>query len=114
LSESLLHFSAWAKSDERDAVEQALSILGTMEEKGLQPTVHTYSSVIDAIAQRGEDPQQAEAILDRMAEAGVHPNVVTYSAVINGTFDCRLSMPQAACSYLFVGITLTFFSLGEV
>jgi pentatricopeptide repeat protein len=90
LSDSLSHFSAWAKSDERDAVEHALSLLGTMEEKGLQPNVHTYSSVIDAIAQRGEDPQRAEAILDRMAEAGVHPDVVTYSAVIKGMFDCHL------------------------
>jgi hypothetical protein len=78
LSGSLLHLSAWAKSDELDAAKHALSILGTMEEKGL------------------------------------HPDVVTYTAVINGTFDCRLTMPRAACAYLIVGITPTFFSLGEV
>jgi hypothetical protein len=78
LSGSLLHLSAWAKSDERDAAKHALSILGTMEETGLQP------------------------------------DVVTYTAVINGTFDCRLSMPRAACAYLFVGFTSAFVSLGEV
>ena len=76
---------AWAKSQAPDAVECVLSILNTMEQQGLQPDVRTYSSVIDAIAQSGHDPEQAEDILDRMTRAGVHPNVVTYNAAINGT-----------------------------
>jgi pentatricopeptide repeat protein len=79
---------AWAKSEVPDAVDHALSILHTMEQKGLQPDVRMYSSVIDCIAQCGEKPEQAKDILDRMMKAGVHPNVVTYSAVINGKFGC--------------------------
>ena len=46
----------------------------------------TYTSVINAVARSGKNPEKSEAILDRMAQAGVHPNVVTFSAVINGTF----------------------------
>jgi pentatricopeptide repeat protein len=97
LSGSHLHFSAWAKSEAPNAVEHALSILGAMEEKGLQPNVQTYNSVIDCIARRGENPQQAEAILDRMTKAGVHPNIVAYNAVINGTFNRHF---YHACSSL--------------
>ena len=55
-----------------------------MEQHGLRPDVQTYTSVIDAVAQGGHDPEQAEVTLERMKEAGVCPNVVTYSAVING------------------------------
>ena len=75
---------AWAKSQAPDAIGHALSILDVMEQQGLQPDVQTYSSVIDAIAQSGHDPEQAEDILDHMMESGVRPDIVTYSAVING------------------------------
>ena len=83
----LSHFGiAWAKSRAPDAVERALSILNTVEQQGLQPGVQTYTSVINTMAQSGQNPEKAEAILDRMVQAGVHPNVVTYNAAINGTF----------------------------
>ena len=77
---------AWAKSGAPDAVERAVSLLDAMEQEGLQPDAQTYTSVVDAIAQSGQNPAQAEAIMERMAEAGISPNVVTYSAVINGAF----------------------------
>ena len=56
-----------------------------MGKQGLRPDVQTYTSVIDTIAQRGQNPESVEAILDHMMEACVRPNVVTFSAVINGT-----------------------------
>jgi pentatricopeptide repeat protein len=84
----LLLLSAWAKSEAPDAVDRAFSILNTMEQKGLDPNVQTYNSVIDCIAQHGDNPEQAEAIIDRMTKAGVHPDVVTYNALTNGMIVC--------------------------
>ena len=59
-------------------------MLNYMEQQGVQPDIQTYTSVADAIARSGRNPEQAEAILERMMEAGIPPSVVTYSAIING------------------------------
>jgi pentatricopeptide repeat domain-containing protein 1 len=89
-------------------VDRALSILNTMEQKGLQPNVRTYNSVIDCIAQHGDNPEQAEAIVDRMTKAGVDPNVVTYSAVINGTCSCHHCQYASRDFYSLVCLTFSF------
>ena len=104
---------AWAKSQVPDAVDRALSILNVMEQKGPPPNNYTYSSVIDAIAKSGKNPEQAEAILNRMSEAGVRPNFVTYNAVINGRFGFERARETGVLMCLTVP-PFVFCSLGKV
>jgi hypothetical protein len=81
-------FSAWAKSDERDAVEHALSILGIMEENGLQPNIQTYTCVIDAIAPCGTSHEHVQVVVrlyHAMTEEGstAQPDILA----LNGVFS---------------------------
>lgn len=61
----------------------ALDEFARLDKLGLAPTVHTYTSMINACVRAGET-ERAIGYLKEMEEAGVAPNEVTYTAVIKG------------------------------
>jgi len=53
-----------------------------MQQDGIQPNVHTYTTLMNAYARVG-NREGAEGVLTRMIEAGITPNVFTYTVLIN-------------------------------
>ena len=81
-----------------------------MEQEGLQPDAQTYTSVIDAIARSGRNPEQAQVIVDRMRKAGMSPNVITYNAVINGRFGLDVTFNTPRVNFALMYLTYYLFS----
>lgn len=61
----------------------ALKAFARLERRGLKPTVHTYSSMVNACVRCGECAR-AEQFVEQMRARGVPPNEVTYTALIKG------------------------------
>jgi len=103
---------AWSYSDQRDAVENALSLLQRMEElrddqngsQAVSPDVKSYTKVINAIARSGRSDagERAEELLERMIKDAetydnLRPNTFTYTYVIDAHAKAALSKsPHAA------------------
>jgi pentatricopeptide repeat protein len=75
----------------------ALKMFERMKRRGLQPTVHTYSSMVNACVRCGES-QRAEQFVIEMKQRGVVPNEVTYTALMKGL--CNADRLQEAIALL--------------
>jgi pentatricopeptide repeat protein len=68
---------------QRKELSKAVSCFEQVSSEGLAPSVHTYTSIINAHVRSGEI-DAAEGYLARMRGAGLSPNVVTYTALLKG------------------------------
>jgi pentatricopeptide repeat protein len=80
--------NVYGKSNDKDGARHAENLLRTMENDGIQPTIISYNSCIDAYARRG-DVAKAESLIDEMvtlSEQGredFRPTIHSYAALIN-------------------------------
>ena len=63
-------------------MERAEQWFTCMEKSNVQPNVTSYSSVINACAQKG-DVERAEHWFKWLEQANVQPDVTSYNSVIN-------------------------------
>ena len=77
---------AWARHASPDAPHKAQSWLDSMQNYGVQPDVYSYTTVIEALASRGET-DRAQEVLQSMSTAGLSPNRITYTSLIRAL--CR-------------------------
>lgn len=68
---------------QRKELSKAVSCFDQVSSEGLTPSVHTYTSIINAHVRSGEI-DAAEEYLARMRGAGLSPNVVTYTTLLKG------------------------------
>ena len=68
---------------QRKELSKAVSCFDQVSSEGLTPSVHTYTSIINAHVRSGEIAA-AEEYLARMRGAGLSPNVVTYTTLLKG------------------------------
>ncbi|KAJ6817088.1 pentatricopeptide repeat-containing protein-like [Iris pallida] len=68
---------------EEDEIGEALELLVSMKEGGLEPDVVTYNTFLAAYARKGKK-QEAFELMSEMSERGLRPNVVSVNALISG------------------------------
>ncbi|XVF82397.1 hypothetical protein PTKIN_Ptkin16aG0043900 [Pterospermum kingtungense] len=71
--------------------------LGKMLKLGLQPTLITFSTLINGLCIQGK-VAQAMRLLEDMVEEGYQPNLIIYGTVLNGL--CKLGDTTRAISLL--------------
>ena len=59
-----------------------MQLFAEMQQKGLQPDLITYSTVISACG-NGGDAERALQLFVEMQQKGLQPDVITYTAVIS-------------------------------
>lgn len=62
--------------------KRGLALLQEMWDSGLEPTVHTYTSLMHALM-RGGKLEAVIGLFEQMRDARVQPNVITYSTLIS-------------------------------
>ena len=62
--------------------QKALSILGEMQQRGLEPNVITYNALISA-CEKGHNAEKAMELFVEMHQRGLEPNVITYTTLIS-------------------------------
>jgi pentatricopeptide repeat protein len=71
-------------------ISQAKELLDEMEEKGLSPSVVSYTSLIHGLCQ-SNNLDGAIELLEEMIRNGIEPNVFTYSSLMDGLCKCGQS-----------------------
>ncbi|KAG7033785.1 Pentatricopeptide repeat-containing protein, partial [Cucurbita argyrosperma subsp. argyrosperma] len=69
----------------RSSLKRAKRLLNWMSEKGLNPNVLSYGTLINALAKDGK-LSDAVAVFDEMSERGMNPDVMCYNILIDGFF----------------------------
>ncbi|XP_011014366.1 PREDICTED: pentatricopeptide repeat-containing protein At1g63080, mitochondrial-like [Populus euphratica] len=70
-------------------IARAVEFFDEMVERGYQPNLHTYTTIIKGLCKIGKTPV-AVGLLKKMDNAGCQPNVVTYSTLIDSLCKDRL------------------------
>lgn len=68
--------------------EGALNLLDEMMERGIDPNVITWTTVIALYSYR-HDSDTAQSVFDRMESSGILPNIITYGALMNAYVNCE-------------------------
>ena len=59
-----------------------LKLIHRMQQKGVVPTIFTYSALISD-CEKGKQPERALEVFQAMQRQGVVPDVIKYSAVVS-------------------------------
>lgn len=67
----------------RKQLSKALKVFNSLEKRGIQGDVHTFTNVINACVRCGDLPR-ARAVYDSMRQAGITPNIITVTTLLKG------------------------------
>ncbi|KAG1755172.1 uncharacterized protein EDB91DRAFT_1332904 [Suillus paluster] len=67
----------------RSDMETSQTVFRNMLDRGLHPTIHHYSTLMDGYAKMG-DIRGAKQVLRDALEAGIQPNAIMYTILVNG------------------------------
>jgi len=69
-------------ADQHANLERARRVLESMRAAGIETTVVTYNTLIDACVKNGEPTEAAMGVLSALVAAGHRPDVVTYTTLL--------------------------------